>query len=299
MKILITGGTGLIGRAFIENFSSYKYSVVTRSVRKAMFVKNFNSNVDFITSLNDLENLNDFDAIINLAGEPIIDKRWTNKQKKIICDSRWQITNKLVELLKLSDNPPSVFISGSAIGVYGNSGYDIVDESFTAKNLDFNSKLCCRWEEIAREAEPYTRVVLIRTGIVLSKKAGALPKMSLPFKFLLGGRIGDGSQYMSWIHIQDHINAIDYLIRNKDIQGAVNLVSPDPKKNIEFTKILAKVLRKPAIFFVPKISLKALLGEGSCLLLDSQRIVPTKLSKNGFNFRFDNLEKALIDLLKK
>lgn len=299
MRILITGGTGLIGKAFIECFKNYKYTILTRNIKKNLSINRVNNNFDFIDSLASLKNLNNFDAVINLAGESIIDKRWTDKQKKIICDSRWQITQQLVELFKLSDKPPAVFISSSAIGIYGNRGYDVVDENTSIKICDFPSKICFNWETIANNAKPYTRVVLIRTGIVLSTKGGALVKIALFFKFFLGRRIGDGKQYMSWIHLQDHINAIDYLLNTTDISGAVNLVAPEPQKNIDFTKQLAKTLKRPAIFIQPKTFLKIILGEASCLLLDSQRVVPQKLIKYKFNFKFATLKTALADLLKK
>ena len=296
MKILLTGGTGLIGLAFIRRFDEYQYTVLTRSPEKAKSL--LPESVTLIESLDNLPNLNGFDAVINLAGEAIIDKRWHPKQKDRICQSRWQMTQKLADLFARSENPPETFLSGSAIGVYGNRGDDVLTEASTVQEHDFATTLCLRWEAIARGAESYTRVVLLRTGIVLAAHSGALAKMLLPFKCCLGGRIGDGQQYMSWIHLQDHVNAMGYLLTEKSISGPVNLVAPEPVRNNIFTQTLAEVLQRIAIFPVPKSILKLLLGESSCLLLDSQRVMPEALLNKRFSFAFPTLNQALTHLLK-
>ena len=195
MKILMTGGTGLIGRAFIKQFEDYQFTILTRSIAK---LKTPNTDhaampakVKFIESLDYLDDLNDFDAIINLAGEPIIDKRWSAKQKHIICQSRWGLTEQLVALFAASQKPPLVFLNGSAIGAYGDRGDQVITEDMTVEVHDFNTELCLGWEARAMQAQPYTRVVLLRTGIVLTPEGGALGKMLLPFKCCLGGRVGD------------------------------------------------------------------------------------------------------------
>lgn len=296
MKILMTGGTGLIGQAFIDQFEQDQITLLTRSIPKAKTL--LPANVKLIDSITSLRNLDDFDAVINLAGEPIIDKRWSDQQKKIITQSRWQITQQLVDLFAVSKQPPEVFLSGSAIGVYGNRGDAVVTESASIQPNDFASALCQRWEEIAQQAEPYTRVVLLRTGIVLSPNGGALSKMLLPFKCFLGGRIGSGQQYMSWLHHQDCSNALHYLLTEKSLSGAVNLVAPQAVTNRTFTKNLATSLQRFAILPMPKIVLHFLLGESSSLLLDSQRVSPKKLLDSGFNFRFTNLPSALADILR-
>lgn len=295
MKILITGGSGLIGRAFIETFSEYHFTVLSRTVDKAMGL--LPANVVVIETLSELQNLDHFDAVINLAGEPIIDKRWSNRQKQRICQSRWQITRQLVDLFKCSQEPPQVFLSGSAIGAYGPGGDRTLTEDTAVHRQDFPTRVCLEWEQIATEAQPYTRVLLLRTGIVLSAEGGALSKMLLPFKLGLGGRLGSGQQYMSWIHRHDHIQAINHLIHQKDIAGVVNLVAPEPVRNIEFTRTLAAALGRFAIFPLPAVVLKILLGESSCLLLDSQKVIPEVLLNSGFSFAFPTLEAALSDLL--
>ena len=299
MKILMTGGTGLIGQAFIQQFGEHQFTVLTRSMPAVMSNKAaWPKALNFIDSLDHFHNLDEFDAVINLAGEPIIDKRWSVKQKHIICQSRWAITQQLVVLFTHSLNPPLVFLNGSAIGAYGNRGDQTLTEESSVEVSDFSSQLCLGWEDIAMEAKPYTRVVLLRTGIVLAAHGGALAKMLLPFKCFLGGRIGNGEQYMSWIHYQDHINAMHYLLLEKSMSGAINLVAPEAQKNSIFTQTLAKSLNRVAILPIPKKTLQFLLGESSSLLLDSQRVMPQKLLESGFAFKFKSLKSALDDLLK-
>jgi uncharacterized protein (TIGR01777 family) len=299
MNILMTGGTGLIGQAFIRQFDDHQFTVLSRSKpNKANASSALPATVNLIDSLDRLHNLDDFDAVINLAGEPIIDKRWSPKQKHIICQSRWLLTQQLVDLFANSQTPPSVFLNGSAIGAYGDRGDQIVTEASPVEVTDFPTKLCLKWEEIAMGAAPYTRVVLLRTGIVLAAHGGALGKMLLPFKCCLGGRIGDGRQFMSWIHYQDHLNAMQFALLESSISGAVNLVAPEAQRNSVFTQALAKSLNRVAVVPLPKKILQLLLGESSCLLLDSQRIAPQKLLQNGFEFKFQSVKLAFDNLLK-
>lgn len=291
MNILITGGTGLIGSSFIRQSIDHTFAVLTRFPDKAK--KQLPKEVQCIASLEQLDSLDDFDAVINLAGEPIIDKRWSDQQKSIITQSRLQITKKLVELIAGSKQPPKVFLSGSAIGVYGDRGVEVLTESSTLYETDFPSELCIQWEALAKQAEPYTRVVMMRTGIVLASHGGALAKMLLPFKCCLGGRVGDGQQYMSWIHYRDHIHAMSYLLETDSVSGAVNMVAPTAEKNQVFTQALAKALGRIAVLPVPQKLLALLLGESSCLLLSSQRVVPQRLLDSGFEFQFPSLNVAL------
>jgi uncharacterized protein (TIGR01777 family) len=295
MKILITGGTGLIGRAFMRQFYDHQFTVLTRSISGSNEI--WPASVSFIESLDILQNLDEFDAVINLAGEPIIDKRWSPEQKHVICQSRWLLTQQLVALFSQSQNPPAVFLSGSAIGVYGDRGAEQVNEASPVEIDGFSTQLCLNWERIAMQAEPHTRVVLLRTGIVLSTQGGALTKMLVPFKCFLGGRIGSGEQYMSWIHYQDHINAMHYILLEKSILGPVNIVAPHAQKNSTFTHTLAQSLNRLAVLPMPKKILQLVLGESSCLLLDSQKVVPQKLLESGFKFKFSTLKSALDDLL--
>lgn len=295
MKILMTGGTGLIGSRFINDFEQHEYTVLTRSPYQAQ--RNLPAQTDIINDLSKLSNLNDFDAVINLAGEPIINKRWSQRQKALICQSRWLTTDKLVKLFAQSEMPPEVLISGSAVGIYGSHGEDFLTEHQGIFEHDFASRLCQRWETIAQEASTYTRVVNLRTGIVLDSKGGALGKMLPLFKCNLGGRIGDGQQFMPWIHIQDMINSISFLLNREHCEGPFNLVSPHAVTNYQFTEELAHVLDKRAYLPMPKAVLRPLMGESSALLLGSQRVVPEKLIEAGFHFDFPEIQDAFCDLL--
>ncbi|WP_026374546.1 TIGR01777 family oxidoreductase [Aestuariibacter salexigens] len=296
MRILVTGGTGLIGKHLIAKLcNEHCVTVLTRRVAEAepLFAKS----VTLISSLDDFNNLDDFDAIINLAGEPIVDKRWTDKQKQIICHSRWDITEKISNLIAASEKPPEVFISGSAIGVYGRQGEQEIDETFTDMHDEFSHQVCARWESIAMRAQiDQTRVCLLRTGVVLASKGGALAKMLLPFKLGVGGHVGSGKQYMSWIHIDDMVNGIVFLLDHSDCHGAFNLTAPKPVTSRQFSKALAKRLHRPCLFPVPGFVLKIALGEASDLLLYGQNVVPNKLIEHGFTFSFPEIDGAFEQL---
>ncbi len=292
MNILISGGTGLIGREFINNFChSHSFSVITRHKTKATPL--FNENVTLISDVAEIDDIGIYDAVINLAGEPIADKRWTDTQKKIICDSRWNITSHLVDKINTSKNAPRVFLSGSAIGYYGNQGDDVVVEN-TPPHNEFTHDLCAKWESIANDVKTTnTRVVTLRTGVVLSDKGGALPKMALPFKFGGGGTLGSGNQYLAWIHLKDMINAIAFLLENDNCSGAFNLTAPEPVTNKVFSQELAKALHRPCLLNVPAFAMKILMGESSTMILEGQRVIPEKLTLAGFSFIYPTIESAL------
>lgn len=296
MHILMTGGTGLIGERFIRHFDQYKYTVLSRSIDRAR--QQLPAAVCIIDDLHTLDNLNEFDAVINLAGEPIIDKRWSRSQKEKIRHSRWDTTEHLVTLFGASDNAPKVFVSGSAIGFYGASDGRVLVESDVASTSDFSHQLCQQWEAVAERAAPYTRVVLLRTGIVLDREGGALEKMLTPFKFGVGGRIGNGRQIMSWIHIHDMIDAIHFLLISEGLSGPFNITAPGSVSNQQFTDQLAQTLGRKAVIPVPSLLLKVLLGESSQLLLGSQNVSPEKLQQANFRFSFSGLESALRDLIQ-
>lgn len=217
MRILLTGGTGLIGSALLKHWQNeHQLTVLTRTVRPG------SSAVQYITDLAKVD-FNQLDAVINLAGEPIADKRWTDAQKDRICQSRWQLTEQLVQHITAASTPPAVLISGSAIGFYGRQGEQEISEEYQAFFPEFSHDICARWENLAWQANsPQTRVCLIRTGVVLAANGGALKKMLPPFKLGLGGKIGSGDQYMSWIHLDDMVALIDFLLHNDQISGAVN-----------------------------------------------------------------------------
>ena len=297
MKILITGGTGLIGRGLVHRWqATHTLYVLSRSQQKvkAHFA-------DSVTALTDLAmvDFNQLDAVINLAGEPIADKRWTAQQKHKLCHSRWDLTQQLVSAIQAAKTPPAVFISGSAIGVYGRQQASLITEEFDHYHHEFTNHLCHKWEQIALQAgSEHTRVCLLRTGVVLKKQAGALHKMLLPFKFGLGGRVGSGEQYMSWIHHDDMLACIEFLLMQPTLSGVFNATAPTPVTNTEFSQTLANVLRRPAILPMPAVALKLLLGEMADLLLTGQRVIPANLTKAGFEFNFPTLEPALHNLLQ-
>lgn len=288
-QVLISGGTGLIGRQLVKKLNSkYKVSVISRDPSRAKRL--LGDNVDAIT-IEDIAHLNDYCAVINLAGEPIANKRWTEHQKKVICDSRWDITSKLVELINTSETPPEVFISGSAIGIYGRQGDSPINEDFDDYHEEFSSTLCQKWESIALNAN--TRVCIVRTGIVLDEDGGALAKMIMPFRLGLGGPIGEGTQFMSWIHIEDMVKALVFMLSNNKCTGPYNLTAPNPNTNAFFSIKLAKRLDRPCMFRVPKIVIKTLMGESSDLVLYGQKVLPERLMAAGFNFSYPTLEEAL------
>lgn len=290
--ILITGGTGLIGRKLITALEKqYAMTIVTRDPSRAKRL--LGDGVNCITT-EELTSVDEFDAIINLAGEPIADKRWSDTQKERICNSRWKITQQLVNLINASSNAPSVLISGSAIGIYGRQGDAVVTEDFTDFHDEFSRAVCQKWENIALEAK--TRVCVLRTGVVLSDEGGALAKMLMPFRFGLGGPISSGKQFMAWIHIEDMVNGIIHLLSNEEAQGVYNLTAPNPNTNHFFSLALAKRLERPCIFRVPAFVIKALMGESSDLVLYGQKVVPKKLLDESFVFNFPTLKEALADL---
>ena len=297
MQILITGGTGLIGRHLIPRLLElgHQISVVTRTPDKARQI--LDSRVTLWKGLEDRPNFNGIDAIVNLAGEPIADKRWTAEQKERLCQSRWGITQKLVDLINASDTPPTALISGSAAGYYGDLGEVVVTEEAPPHN-EFTHKLCARWEQIACGAQSdNTRVCLLRTGVVLAPAGGILGKMVPPFRLGLGGPIGNGRQYLAWIHIDDMVNAIIWLLDN-DLRGPFNMVSPYPVRNEQFAHALGHALNRPAVLRAPATAMRLLMGESSVLVLGGQRALPKRLEASGFAFRWYDLEEALADVIR-
>ncbi|PSW42633.1 TIGR01777 family oxidoreductase [Photobacterium leiognathi] len=294
MKILMTGATGFIGRALLPHFNHDHVTVLTRNPTRAYHL--LGHHINAVDSIESFDNFDEFDAIINLAGEPIMNKRWSEKQKQKICQSRWDITKQLVNKINASTNPPHTFISGSAVGIYGDNQDKTIDEStpLDINDNDFAQNVCHRWEQIALEAQSeQTRVCLIRTGIVLGKQGGALARMLLPYQLGLGGKIGDGKQYFPWIHMQDMIKGIIFLLNHPEAQGVFNFTAPTPVTNNVFSQTLAATLKRPHFLFTPAWVLKLGLGESAQLLLDSQRALPNKLQQEGFNFSFPCIEQAL------
>ncbi|WP_395009626.1 TIGR01777 family oxidoreductase [Undibacterium sp.] len=298
MHILITGGTGLIGRSLCAALTALGAQITVLSRRPQQVASLCGSRVQAMQSLDEWTPDIRFDAVINLAGEPIVDAYWTERRKQVLRDSRIHLTHQLVEKIQQAKSKPDVLISGSAIGYYG-----IVPEQSLGEDApcgqDFSAQLCVDWEQAAKEAkESGVRVVLLRTGLVLDETGGMLKKLVLPFQLALGSRLGDGKQWMSWIHWQDYLRAVLFLLNNAKAEGAYNLTAPEPVTNAVFTKTLAQTLDRPAFFVAPAFVLKLVMGERSDLLLGGQKVLPQRLEESGFVFEFPELPNALQEILK-
>lgn len=297
MRILITGGTGLIGRRLCKALLAEGHELTVLSRKPESVAEKCGAGVHAIGSLSEWRPQQAFDAVVNLAGEPIVDQRWTDKRKQVLWDSRVALTEELVRRIAAAERKPAVLLSGSAIGYYGGRGDEALDETSTAGN-DFPAQLCVAWEAAARAAESQgVRVCLQRTGLVLSKDGGLLARMLPPFRLGMGARVGDGKQWMSWVHIEDLIAIMLRLLRDEQMRGPYNATSPQPVTNTEFTRTLASVLHRPAPFVAPAALLKLSMGESASLLLEGQRVLPKRLQAAQCRFAHPNLANALGDLL--
>jgi len=299
MKILITGGTGFIGSALTRSLTEQGYEVTVLSRNPDSVEKICGPGIKALNNLNQLKPEDTFQAIINLAGAPIFDARWSDARKQIIRDSRIGLTKRLVASMARMAVKPELLISGSAIGYYGDQGDTVLTEQ-SAAHKDFSEQLCTDWENEAKKAEQLgVRVCLIRTGLVLAEGGGLLKRMLLPFRLGLGGRLGDGQQWMSWIHREDWIAIARLMITDSSMQGAYNATAPNPVTNSEFARTLAHCLNRPALLPVPAWLLKILLGEMSGLVLGSQRVMPERLLALGFKFQYTDLSSALNQVLRR
>lgn len=292
MRILLTGASGLIGTALVDLWQQYhQITVLTRSVHKVQ--QKLDAGVTVVTDLTQVD-FNQIDVVVNLAGEPIANKRWTDSQKKLICQSRWQLTEQLVALMQQATTPPHTLLNASAVGFYGRQSGESIDESYQSYYPEFSHDICARWENLANRAKSaVTRVCILRIGIVLAPKGGALAKMLPPFKLGLGGRIGSGEQYMSWIHLDDLTAAFDFLLNHRELEGVFNGTSPMAVPNKQWTKLLAERLGRPALLPMPALVVKLLFGEMSDLLLFGQNVYPKRLLDAGFQFKYNQLRVAL------
>lgn len=302
MKVLVSGSHGLVGSALTRALGAQGHSVA-RLVRPGSSVTRGASGTpdasgdvrwDPVSSEADTAAMEGADAVVHLAGASIGEGRWTPARKKILRSSRVEATQHLVRALSKLRQPPKTLVSASAIGYYGDRGDEPLTE-ISAPGSDFLAALAQEWEASALGAEQLgARVAILRFGVILSAQGGALPRMLMPFRMGVGGRLGSGKQWMSWLTLEEAVGLVRYALGTEELRGAVNAVAPNPAQNAEFTHVLARVLRRPALFPAPKFALRLVLGEmAEALLFSSQRVIPDKLSKLGYSFRHPTLEEAL------
>lgn len=302
--IIITGATGLIGRNIVA-------ALLKRNDKVVVFSRDLNKAKSILSDVTEFvkwdyhipglwqSNLENSDAVIHLAGINLFSKRWNDDFKKSILESRQLSTKNLVEAIKSCQNKPKVFISASGVGYYGDCGDNLLNESSTKGN-DFLADVCEAWENESKQVEQSgIRSVQIRTGLVLSKEDGALKQMLPAFKMFIGGPLGNGRQWLSWLHIDDIVGIYLHAMDNHNLHGAVNAASPNPVTMKEFAKTLGKVLNRPSIFPVPKFVLRLVVGEAADVVTASQKTDVKKLLDSGYNFKFSDLSKTFKDILKK
>lgn len=299
-SILITGGSGLVGSHLSKHLikSGYKVSHLSRHAGKNPNIKTFIWDVE--KNIIDKNCIRGIDTIIHLAGAGIADKRWSEKRKDLIIKSRTDSIKLIYDLLKKEDHEVKHIISASGIGYYSDRGDELLNEE-SAPNSDFLAKSCILWEKAVDEGKNLNlKITKFRTGVVLDKTGGALPKLALPIKLFVGSPLGNGQQWLSWIHIEDVVNMYTFSIENSNLEGVFNMASPQPVRNKDFVKTLGSVLETPLWApAVPKFLLKLLLGEMSIAIIGSTRVNADKIINNSFNFKFPELEAALKNLYER
>ena len=294
---MIAGGSGFLGSALAKAFraAGHRVMILTRRPQR-------DGDVRWSTKATDTSwrhALERSDAVINLAGESIAGRRWTEERKREIRASRMEATQALVSAIAAASRPPAVFVNASAIGFYGVHGDDALTEQSPPGN-DFLGSLCRDWETLAIEASSRSRVVMLRTGLVLAREGGALPQLALPFRFFAGGPVGTGRQYMSWISLVDWIGVVQWTLTRNHVSGPLNLTAPTPVTNAEFAQTLGRVLGRPSFVPAPAFAMRLALGElADALILGGQRVLPARVQALGYEFAHETLEPALREIYGK
>lgn len=297
MKILVTGGSGFIGQHLCRRLAAHGHELIVLSRRPRRRARLLPEDTRIIDTLDAITNDEKIDGIVNLAGESLFSGRWTDRRKKTLFDSRVGVTQALVGLVARLERKPAVLVSGSAVGFYGNAENAELTEDSPARKRDFGYLLCDAWEQAARPVSRQgVRLCLIRTGIVLGRDGGMLGKLWPLYRAGLGAMIGDGHQWLSWIHIDDMVAILVRALETPGIEGVFNATAPTPVSQREFHQTLAKQVKRPAFLKVPSVALKLGLGEMSDMLLGGQRVYPRRLEQQGFVFRYPDLETALSHL---
>jgi uncharacterized protein (TIGR01777 family) len=298
MNVLVTGGTGFIGRALVERLAKENHHVLLLS-RSLEALRTAGKGIVQVVQWNGktigpwVRELEGVDAVVNLAGESIGAKRWTKRRKMLLVSSRIEPTRAIAAAIGSAKKKPAVLVNASAVGYYGEVESGDVTETHPP-GTDFLARLCDRWEKEALRAEGYgVRVARLRFGIVLETRGGALKKMMVPFRFFVGGPLGSSRQWFPWIHRDDVLGAIIFCIENRNISGPVNVTSPDVVTMSEFTHALGKAMHRPAWARVPSLVLKVLLGEMAGTIVSGQRVISRKLQEAGYTFRYPRLDEAL------
>ena len=303
MRIVIAGGTGFLGAPLAEVYAEegHDVRVLTRALPAGEARHDSGTGVPGITRVGWrpdglagpwAASLDGADAVVNLAGEGISDRRWTPQRKALLRDSRIMPTRSLVAALKAAAAPPHVFISGSGVGYYGASADEVKTENSRAGD-DFLAHVCEDWEgEALAAASPATRVVVTRTGVVLERSGGALPQMMRPFQLFAGGPLGSGRQFISWIHRHDWTEMVRWIVQTPEVTGPINVTAPAPVRNREFARALGRALRRPGFVPAPAFALKLLMGEMASVALTGQRVLPALAQAHGYHFRYPELDQA-------
>jgi uncharacterized protein (TIGR01777 family) len=301
MRIVIAGGSGFLGSALARTMAADGHDIIILTRQRS--TTSPAPRVSSVTWTPDGTSgawahvVNGATAVINLAGESIAAKRWSAQQKQKLRDSRLLATRSLTTAIRQAASPPGTFISGSAVGYYGDRGEETLTEA-SPPGTDFLASLAKAWEASANDVAQVTRVALVRTGIVLDRRGGALPKMLPPFQMFVGGPLGSGTQYMSWIHKEDWVRLVSWIVAAEGARGPLNATSPAPVTNAEFSKALGRALTRPSLLPAPAFALRLALGEmADALLLSGQRALPVRATDLGFSFRYSNIDDALVNVL--